>query len=258
MKTIFTFLTLLITFNTFAQTNSSETQLIKSKNHPIQYYLSLPKGWNKKKQWPVVIILEAADKEYKKNLDRFITARGDMPFILIAPFNTNNGNQGRRDPKLFPYSTETWDYMDKVGDCQFNDDGIQNIIKEVSANYNGEQKIYITGFEAGTHVLWSIVFNHPEWLKAAASVAGNFRNRCVEPSKISNALSKQNLQIKSFVGEKDEYFAPSGKVYNQWTEVKSLATSHGFENISETVLPDKGHVPMPDEVMSYFNSLLKK
>src|SRR5690242_4395765 len=127
MKTIFTFLILLTAITTFAQTNSSEHQLIKAENHPMQYYLSLPKGWSKDKQWPVVIILEAADKEYKKNMERFIAARGEMPFILVAPFNTNNGNQGRRDKKLFPYSTETWDYMDKVGDCQFNDEGIKNI-----------------------------------------------------------------------------------------------------------------------------------
>ncbi len=258
MKAIFSFLMLMNAFNAFTQPNSTEPLLIKAENHPIQYYLSLPKGWNKNKQWPVVVVLEAAEKEYKKNMERFMVARGEMPFILVAPFNTNNGNSGRRDSKVFPYSTETWDYMEKVGDCQFNDEGIQSIIKEVAAKYNGEQKIFLTGFEAGTHVLWSMVFNHPEWLKTAASVAGNFRNRCVEPSKISNDPSKKNLAIKSFVGEKDEYLAPSGKFYNQWTEVKSLATSHGYENVSETVLPNKGHVPMPEEVIAYFNSLLKK
>ncbi len=105
---------------------------------------------------------------------------------------------------------------------------------------------------------WSIVFNHPEWLNAAAPVAGNFKNRCVEPSKISSDPSKKNLPIKSFIGKKDESFAPAVLIYNQWTEVKSLATSHGFEKITETVLPNKGHAPMPEEVMSYFNSLLLK
>jgi len=239
-----------------AQTNN-DLQPIKCENHPMQYFLSLPKNWSKTKQWPVVVVLEAADKEYKKNAERFITARGDMPFILVAPFNTNNGNQGRRDPNLFPYSKETWDYMEQVGDCQFNEEGLQNIIREVSMKYNGEQKVFLTGFEAGTHVLWATVLNHPEWLKAAVSVAGNFRNRCAEPSKISTDPSRKSLPIKSFVGDKDEYFSPAGKLYNQWTEVKSLAVSHGFENISETVLPNKGHVPMPEEVMKYFNSLLK-
>lgn len=247
----------LIALSNVAYSQSTLT-LQKAAGHPIQYYISLPKDWTKAKSWPVVVVLEAADKEYQKNAERFVTARGDMPFILVAPFNTNNGNQGRRDPKLFPYSNETWDYMEKVGDCQFNDEGIEKIIQEVADKYNGEKKVYITGFEAGAHVLWSIVLNHPELLKAAAPVAGNFRNRCVESGKTSNDPSKKNLPIKSFVGDGDEYFRPSGKVYNQWTEVKSLAESNGYENISENVIAKKGHEPMPSEVMNYFLSLLKK
>jgi poly(3-hydroxybutyrate) depolymerase len=236
---------------------SQDLTLQKTASHPMQYYVSLPKGWTKTKAWPVVVVLEAAEKEYKQNAERFVAARNEMPFIIVAPFNTNNGNQGRRDPKLFPYSNETWDYIDKVGDCQFNDEGIEKIIQEVAAKYNGEKKVYITGFEAGTHVLWSIVLNHPQLLNAAASVAGNFRNRCVEVGKISNDQSRKKLPIKSFVGDADEYFGPSGKLYNQWTEVKSIAIANGFENISETIISKKSHEPMPAEVLNYFFSLLK-
>lgn len=250
----------IISFNSliFAQDGSSDLQLKTASNHPIQYFISLPKGWNSTRKWPIVMILEAADKEYKINAERFVKARGNSPFILVAPYNTNNGNQGRRDPKVSPYSTETWDYIDKVGDCQFNSEGIHQIMLDVTKEYNGEEKIYLTGFEAGAHDLWSIVFNHPEYLKAAIPVAGNFRNRCVESSKISNDPSKKNLPIQSLVGELDEYFGPSGKIYNQWTEVKALASANGFASISETVIPKKGHVPMPEEVMAFINSLQKK
>ncbi|HCW05966.1 MAG TPA: hypothetical protein DGG95_01225 [Cytophagales bacterium] len=241
----------------FSQSCSAQLQLLKASNHPMQYYLSLPEGWSKNKTWPVVILLEAADKEFKLNAERFVAARATMPFILVAPFNTNNGNDGRRDPKIFPYSTETWDYMEKIGDCQFNDEGIGQIIKDVAQQFNGEEKIYVTGFEAGTHVLWSLVFNHPELVKAAAPVAGNFRNRCVESSKIASDPSKKIFPIKSFVGAKDDFFGPGGKIRNQWTEVATLAKANGYLTISETVIPEKGHEPMPKEVMNYFYSLIK-
>ena len=240
------------------QAGSSELLLKTASNHPMQYFVSLPKEWDKSKKWPVVMILEAADKEYKVNAERFLKVRGNSPFILVAPYNTNNGNAGRRDEKIFPYSKETWDYIDRIGDCQFNDDGIHQIILDVTKEYNGEEKIYLTGFEAGTHTLWSIVFNHPEYLKTAVSVAGNFRNRCIEPSKVSNDGSKKSLPIHSIVGEADEYFSPSGKFYNQWTDVKALAISSGFQNISETVIPKKGHVPMPEEVLAYITTLVDK
>jgi predicted peptidase len=232
-----------------SQNGSSQLQLKTASKHPMRYFISLPKGWNKTKKWPVLIVLEEAMKEYKINMERFVNARGESPFILVGPYNTNNGNSGRRDENIFPYSKETWDYMEKVGDCQFSDEGIHQIILEVVNDFNGEEKIYLTGFEAGAHALWSIVFNHPEYLKAAIPVAGNFRNRCIELSKISNDPSKKNLPIHSIVGEADDYFGPGGKVYNQWTEVKTLAMNNGFSNISETVIPKKAHVPMPEEVI---------
>jgi predicted peptidase len=248
----------LCSFSPSSQDNSNNLQLKTASNHPMQYFVSLPKSWTKKKVWPVLMILEAADKEYKINAERFVNAREDLPFIIIAPYNTNNGSQGRRDPKLFPYSNETWDYMEKIGDCQFNDEGIHQIVLDVAKDFNGENQIYLTGFEAGAHALWSIVFNHPEYLRAAIPVAGNFRNRCVEPPKISKDPRNKDLPIRSIVGELDEYFRPSGKIYNQWTEVRDLAISKGFKNISEIIIPKKGHVPMPEEVLSYVNSIVSK
>ncbi|GHN02209.1 hypothetical protein WSM22_36980 [Cytophagales bacterium WSM2-2] len=232
---------------------AQELNLMKAENHPMQYYVSLPQGWTKAKQWPVVVVLESASKEYKKNAELFATARGQMPFIMVAPINTNNGSQGRRDPSLFPYSNETWDYMEKVGDCTFNNEGLQSIIKEVTVKYNGEPRVYITGFEAGAHALWSIVFNYPELLYAAAPVAGNYRGRCVEPSKISKDPSRVNLPIRSFKGGKG---APISPLIEQWKEVKQIAESNGYKNISEQEVSEKNHEPMPAEVLSYFQELL--
>jgi len=223
----------------------------------MMYYVSLPQNWTASKSWPVVVVLEAAEKEFKKNAARFVEARGSAPFILVAPLNTNNGNQGRKDPAVFPYSRETWEYIDRVGDCEFNSDGIRKIMLDIQMEFNGEGKIFITGFEAGAHDLWSIVFNHPEYLRAAAPVAGNYRGRCIALDKISKDPSTNKLPVMSFIGEKDEYFGHGGSYYNQWLDVKNLAVSNGFQNISETIIPNAGHVPMPKEVIDYFNSFLK-
>ncbi|HTH57980.1 MAG TPA: hypothetical protein VL728_18160 [Cyclobacteriaceae bacterium] len=256
MKPVIVFAAALLTFHLSAQ---PELSLVKADKHPMQYYLSLPKGWSKERAWPVVVILESASKEYKANAEQFVTARGGRPFILIAPINTNNGNQSRRDATVFPYSSETWDYMDKIGDCQFNDEGIVAIVKEVAEKYHGESKVFITGFEAGAHSLWSIVFHHPDLLKAAAPVAGNFLNRCVEQVKISNDPSKANLPVRSFRGGKvNQSFPPATFLSEQWKVVKSLAQSNGYKNISEEVVPAKSHEPMPNEVLAYFSGLLEK
>ena len=256
MRSSIILLLIFISIQSQSQVVTSEFQLKKLPDHPMQYYIALPEGWNKNKLWPVVMIFEAAEKEYKVNAERFRTVRGSSPFILVAPIHTNNGNQGRRDQHVFPYSNETWDYIDKVGDCVFNDSGINSIINQVTREYNGDPKVYLTGFEAGAHQLFAILFNHPDWVLGAAPVAANFRSRCVADTSLpkGNELAKVNL----FVGENDHAFGKGSQLFEQWLAAKSLLIKQGFTSVNETVVSGKDHTPMPQEVMNYFTGLLKK
>src|ERR1041385_860751 len=192
-----------------------------AKSHPMQYYISIPKGWTPTSESPVVILFEEAAKEYKKNIERFMIARGDAPFILVQPIHTNNGNQGRGDATLFPYSKETWAYIDKVGDCQFNADGIDAIFKEVKSEYHTQDKWYVTGFEAGTHMLWWMVFNRRNLVKVAAPVEGNYRGRCID-EKVMASAPKSPVVIKAFFGDQDDLGRPGGILHTQWIEARDL------------------------------------
>jgi predicted peptidase len=237
---------------------SSNLELKKTSDHPMQYYISLPANWSSKTKWPVVIAIEEAEKQFKKNEERFIGARKDMPFIIIVPFITTNGQQGHRDSTIYPYSRSVWDTIDRVSICKFDIDGLNSIMKDVQKYYSGSDKFFITGFEAGTHLVWATVFQHPEWLYAAAPVAGNFRGRCMENNSFSKNESRIQLPIKNFTASNDEIFKKNGSLYSQYLEAKNLALSHGYKNISETEIANKGHVPLPDEVMEYFFSLWKE
>jgi len=176
-----------------------------------------------------------------------------LPFILVQPIHTNNGNQGRRDVSVFPYTSETWDYIDKVGDCQFNADGIDAIYKEISKEYNTEEKWHVTGFEAGTHMLWWMVFNRPDLVKAAAPVAGNYRSRCVDENAIVRDV-KSPIVIKAFYGDQDELGSQGAALYNQWIQARDLAKKNGYD-VSEKAVVGKGHVTMEKEVMEWFAGL---
>src|SRR5581483_2152003 len=71
---------------------AGDAQEVKTATtHPMQYYVSLPGGWNENRAWPVVMIVEAAEREFLKTLQVFEKARGDRPFILVAPLVTTNG-----------------------------------------------------------------------------------------------------------------------------------------------------------------------
>jgi len=240
-------------------TNGQRTtiELKRASAHPIQYYISLPASWSLKSTWPVVIVIEDARKEFKINADRFVDARKEMPFIIVAPFITTNGQQGHKDSTIYPYSKSVWDTIDKISICKFDIDGLQNIIKDVRLNYSGSEKVFITGFEAGTHLVWAMIFQHPELLYAAAPVAGNYRSRCVEGPTFSDSDSRIRLPIKNFTGSEDKDFGINGTIYNQYLEAKNLALSHGYKNISETQVAGRAHVPLPGEVLNYFIDVWK-
>ncbi len=53
-----------------------------ASKHAMQYYLSLPKNWSADKAWPIVVAVEAAEKEFKENARRFAEARKSLPFII--------------------------------------------------------------------------------------------------------------------------------------------------------------------------------
>lgn len=226
--------------------------------HLMQYYVSLPKGWTPTKKWRILVVLEAAEKEYKTNAMRFIEARKDLPFIILAPFIVTNGNAGRRDPAIFPYTKATWDKIETVGNCSFDTEGLQRAINDVQKEYNGEEKILLTGFEAGTHLVWAWIFGHPESIYATVPISGNYIGRCVDEALISKHPSRVSLPIHAMYGANDTLWGRKGGNFMQWERAKQLAMKNGYANISEEELPTTGHVPVPKEIMRYFAGLLAK
>jgi predicted peptidase len=254
----FIFCSCLFFTTSHAQNHPGDIQLKTASGSLMQYYISLPNDWNTGRTWPVVVIAEAAEKQFKENTDRFIKARGNMPFILVSPIIVTNGNSGRRDPAYYPYSTSTWNTIDSLTDCRFDMEGIVQVVHDVQKAYQGEDHFYITGFEAGTHIVWAMIFKHPELLDAAAPVAGNYIGRCVDNGSFSSDPSRASLPIRSFVGSQDKPFGPGGPVYYQWQKAKQLAMNHGYKNIAEIIVAGKDHTPMPQETLQYFFSLQKK
>lgn len=224
-------------------------------SHPMQYWVSLPAHWDAQHDWPVVVVLEAAEKQYELNARRFVDARGEQPFIIVAPYIVSNGNQGLRDPEIFPYSPATWDLIDRQTGCAFDLAGLDAVIAEVQREFHGRPRVHLTGFEAGTHVLWAYTFRHPEKLAAVVPVAGNYRGRCVSDEAFSTDPARAGLPIHALTGAMDEAFGPHGRLYAQYLEAKSTAQQHGFTNVSEELVPQRGHVPLPAEVLAYFASV---
>jgi poly(3-hydroxybutyrate) depolymerase len=239
-------------------TNADEIpQLRTASTHPIQYYLSLPEGWTAEKKWPVVVVIESADRDFLAAATAFAKARQHQPFILVTPLVVTNGGAGYRSVPTYHYSDEVWIKIQDSSQFDFDIDGIAAIMQDVVKQYGGEDKYFITGLEAGGHTVWGILFNHPEFVKGAALVCPNYLGRWVDEQHISSAVERAALPIKNFVGTKDDLCSAGSPIYAQMQRVMNLANAHGYKNVSLTRVEGKGHERLPDEVLSYFSSLGK-
>lgn len=226
---------------------------LSAPGHELQYLLSLPKGWAPGRKWPVVLAEESAEKDFGKAMQRYVDARGALPFILVMPYSVILGQQGWRDPAVYPYSAATWDRIDAQGTCKFELDGVERMLADVRTRYGGEDKVYATGLEAGAHLVWAMAFRHPEQLAAAAPVAGNYRGRCMEDGAFSADPARAALPLQAFVGAQDKTWRED--MHYQFLDARKAAEAHGYTRIGETVVPGHGHEPMAAEVLAWFASL---
>jgi hypothetical protein len=223
----------------------------------MQYYLSLPEGWTAAKKWPVVVVIESANRDFLEAANAFSQARRQRPFILVTPLVITNGGAGFRSVPTYHYSDAVWTRIENSNQFQFDMDGINAIMQDLVKQYGAEDKYFITGLEAAGHTIWGILFNHPESVRSAALVCPNYRGRWVDEQRISTAAARTDLPIRNFVGTKDMVCSPGNPIYIQMQSAMELAQAHGYKNVALKSVEGKGHERLADEVLDYFSSLLR-
>ena len=235
---------------------SEPPQLKTASTHPIQYYLSLPEGWTATKKWPVVVVIESAERDFLQAATAFAKARASRPFILVTPLVVTNGGAGFRSVPTYHYSDAVWDRIQTSGQFTFDSDGIAAIMKDVVRDYSGEDKYFITGLEAAGHTVWGILLNHPETVRAAALVCPNYAGRWVDESHISTAAERARLPVRTLIGTNDTLCSAGSPIHTQMLRAMSIAEAHGYQNVTLMRVNGKGHERLADEVLAYFASLL--
>ena len=232
---------------------ASAEELRTASQHSMQYYVSLPRGWTIARKWPLVVVIESANRQFRETLDLFARARKDLPFILVAPLVTTNGGANYRQAGTYHYSDAVWNQIEQDR-CSFDIDGIAAVAADARQLFGAEDQYFLTGWEAGGHTVWSIIFQHPEALRAAAPAVTNYAGRCLEPG-FSTTASRVNLPVTVFQVASGQDVAPGKYVYMQSQQAKTIAEQHGFRNLSERIIADQPHGPLADEVLAYFASI---
>ena len=77
-----------------------------------------------------------------------------------------------------------------------------------------------------------------------------------DTTSFSNDLSRVLLPVAGFSAANDSLYGSKAANYNQWLSAQKTAVDHGYQKLTEFVIPGKGHMPLPDEVINYFYALL--
>ena len=235
---------------------SESPQLKTAATHPIQYYLSLPEGWTATRKWPVVVVIDSAERDFLQAATAFAKARGSRPFIIVTPLVVTNGGAGFRSVPTYHYSDAVWERIQTSGQFIFDRDGLNAIAQDVVKQYGGEDKYFITGLEAAGHTVWGVLFSRPEAVRAAVLVCPNYLGRWVDESQISSAPERANLPIRNFVGTNDTLCSPGQPIHTQMLRAITVAEAHGYKNVTIVRIEGKGHERLADEILAYFASLL--
>ncbi len=245
-------------------------QVFTASTHPMRYVISLPSQWVPDKKWPVIIAPNAHYGNKAATLKTLAPLNEKLKagFIIVSPIVINSDPvaqmqeyRGEIADAIRAADAKTGDYgRDDDARAAFDSTGIRAIIQDVQRLYGGEERVYLTGFSASTHIVYLFLFTHPELLKGAFINSGVYRGRGVDEDHLPllNSPERARVQIKFIAGEQDK----GATLYAEnWAQTKALLirSGHPESTFHEEILragnPDKlpiGHTWFPTRIMDFF------
>ena len=228
----------------------------QASTHPIRYHLSLPEGWSAKHEWPVLVVVPDAGRQFAANLQAFVTARGTRPYILVAPEVLTCGGAGSRTLEHYTYAKAVWDSLQGHDDFAFDDAGVAAVLADVRRQCRAESTAFLTGWEAGGHTVWALALRHPERWRGVVPVSTNYQRRGLDSTSFSTAPARAKLPLQ--VLRED---APAGDarlmafLEQQTALAMADARSHGFSPSPVRVVPGVAHGPLAAAVLAWCDSV---
>ena len=83
-----------------AEIAQSDVALVKAPGHPMVGWMSLPKGWTPKGEWPVLVAVDGAGANFLGITRGYRDNRGSRRFIVLGPCSFSNTNELK--PETYP------------------------------------------------------------------------------------------------------------------------------------------------------------
>ncbi len=245
-------------YQTCTDVLATKVFLVRSPDHPMAAYVSIPWKWNPSKTSPVIFCFAGAGKEYRGVCDDFHAATGDGPFVTISPVTLTNTNSVSveayrawyADDNIKPYVSGQLSGPVINKRLEFDLPGITALYKSMRSAANLESRMYITGFSGGGIPCYAMLIRHPDLIAAAAPACANYY------LALSANGTARGTPVQQFFGEKDGYNAAIGNgpgLFQQGREATGVLLGMGYDVAEPTMVRDTGHSDMSTHVVRFFN-----
>jgi dienelactone hydrolase len=218
-----------------------------ARNHPMRYYLTLPKRWTPARQWPVLLTIEGSGRDYVGNHRAFVAARGDTPYIVVTPVIASNYGRSVA-PEM--YDADVAAEVRRLGGPRFDLEGLEAVLADVQRDFSGEPQVYLTGFSAGGHLTWLTIIKRPAWVAAAVPAAANFVGRGIDREPTPAPAPRGPIHV--IVGDRDHRYE---FMKQETADASRLARAIGYREITQTVMPGAGHQRFVTEAFAFLDSV---
>ncbi len=231
--------------------------------HPLKYYLSLPRGFERKKgkKWPVLIPVDGAGSNFAGIAGGYRDARGSLSFIIASPctFANTNDIDGKMLEKYQGYYTDEVIEKGKAERLSWDEQGILAMIEDLEKEYDAEERVYVTGFSGGGQATYMMTLRHPDLVNGSAPACGNFANYLrYQETKDKFTDADRNFPVHQITGEKDEHreFTFGNKaspgIEPQTDAAAVFLKDLGYPNVKRTLVPGMGHSSAIPQVIETF------
>jgi hypothetical protein len=213
--------------------------------HPMKYYLSLPGNWSADRNWPVLVVPSAHYPNRAKTFAMFVAERDARKtnFIIVVPLVINVDAVTPMTEYRGPVAdamkaADAADGFRNIGArTKFDAEGICAVLQDVRKLYRGEERVYLTGFSASTHVAYLLLFNHPELLKGVMINSGVYLGRGVDEHHIPylNSPERARLPVKFINGENESGYSECVQNWEK-TRAELVRYGHRAENLQREVI----------------------
>jgi len=220
--------------------------LEKVDNHPLRYYISLPRGYSRraKRRWPVLITIDGSGSGFKGRAFSYTKARSNLPLIVVAPCTFSNTNSWKKYTKW--YDKKTVEEATK-NPLAWDEKALLALIEHLKKHYNTQNQVYITGFSGGGIPCYMMIFKHPDLLAGASPTCANFYQNY---TRMKGRFKPEDLNfpIHIITGGKDPH---AKKIQRRGANIPGIDAQTeealrqlrllGYPNIKHTCYPEMGH-----------------